>query len=221
MNREFVITRDGSHTIFVPELNEHYHSIFGAIQESKHVFIKEGLSYINRKSIAIFEIGLGTGLNAFLTLLEAIQNNYRIEYYAIEKYPLDIKTVYKLNYPGLLKLNKQEKELFYKINKTAWDTKTEFNTNFSLTKIKNDITEFSIPFLYDIVYFDAFAPEKQPEMWSRKVFQKIYNNLIQNGILTTYCAKGIVKRTLISVGYRVESIPGPQGKMEIIRAHKS
>lgn len=221
MNRELVITRDGSHTIFVPELNEHYHSIFGAIQESKHVFIKEGLSYINRKSIAIFEIGLGTGLNAFLTLLEAIQNNYRIEYYAIEKYPLDIKAVYKLNYPGLLKLNKQEKELFYKINKTAWDTKTEFNSNFSLTKIKNDITEFSIPFLYDIVYFDAFAPEKQPEMWSRKVFQKIYNNLIQNGILTTYCAKGIVKRTLISVGYRVESIPGPQGKMEIIRAHKS
>ncbi len=221
MNKELVITKDGSHTLFVPELNEHYHSIFGAIQESKHVFIKEGLSYIDKKSISIFEVGLGTGLNAMLTLMETIHNNFRIDYYAIEKYPLDIKTIYQLNYPELLKLNEQEKELFYKIHKTAWDTKNEFNKNFSLTKIKNDITEFSISFSYDIVYFDAFAPDKQPEMWSRMVFQKIYNNLNPKGILTTYCAKGGVKRILMLLGYRVESIPGPRGKREIIRAHKS
>ena len=221
IKRELVITKDGSHTLFLPELNEHYHSIFGAIQESKHVFIKEGLNYLNRKNITVFEIGFGTGLNAMLTILEAIQNNFGVDYYAIEKYPLDIKTIYQLNYPELLKLNKHKKDLFYEIHKTEWDKKIEIDKNFRLTKIKNDITEFSIPFLYDIVYFDDFAPEKQPEMWSRKVFKKVYNNLNRKGILTTYCAKGIVKRTLISVGYRVESIPGPQGKIEIIRAHKS
>jgi tRNA U34 5-methylaminomethyl-2-thiouridine-forming methyltransferase MnmC len=220
MNRELVITKDGSHTLFVPELNEHYHSIFGAIQESKHVFIKEGLNYLNRKSITIFEIGLGTGLNAILTLMEAVQNNFRLEYYAIEKFPLDIKIIYQLNYPELLKLNEQEKELFYKMHKTGWGIKTEFNNNFSLTKIKNDITEFTIPFSYDIVYFDAFAPGKQPEMWSKNVFQKLYNNLNPKGILTTYCSKGGVKRTLMSLEYRVESIPGPRGKREIIRAQK-
>ncbi len=220
MNRELVITKDGSHTIFVPELNEHYHSVFGAIQESRHVFIKEGLTYTNRKSVAIFEVGLGTGLNAILTLLEAIQNNLQIEYNAIEKYPLDIKTIYQLNYPELLKLNEQEKELFYKIHNTEWDKKTELNKNFRFTKIKNDITEFSIRFSYDLVYFDAFAPGKQPEMWSKNVFQKIYNNQNRNGILTTYCSKGGVKRTLMSLGYQVESIPGPRGKREIIRAQK-
>jgi tRNA U34 5-methylaminomethyl-2-thiouridine-forming methyltransferase MnmC len=221
MKRELVITKDGSHTLFVPDLNEHDHSRFGAILESKHVFIKEGLSYINRKNITIFEIGLGTGLNAILTILEAIHNNLRIDYYAIEKYPLDIETIYQLNYPELLKLNDKEKELFYKIHKTGWDIMTEFNKNFRLTKIKNDITEFNVPFLYDLVYFDAFAPGKQPEIWSKNVFQKIYNNLNHNGILTTYCAKGGVKRILMSLGYEVESIPGPRGKREIIRAHKS
>lgn len=220
MKRDIVITKDGSHTLFVQELNEHYHSIFGAIQESKHVFIKEGLYYLNRKSIAIFEIGFGTGLNAMLTLLETVHNNFRIDYYSIEKYPLDLKTVFQLNYPEKLKLNKQEKNLFYALHNAEWDKKTEFNKNFRLTKIKNDITDFAIHFLYDLVYFDAFAPGKQPEMWSREVFQKIYNNLNRNGILTTYCSKGGVKRTLMSIGYQVESIPGPRGKREIIRARK-
>jgi tRNA U34 5-methylaminomethyl-2-thiouridine-forming methyltransferase MnmC len=220
MKRELVITKDGSHTLFVPELDEHYHSIFGAIQESKYVFIKEGLNYLNRKNITIFEIGFGTGLNAILTILTAIHNNLRTDYYAIEKYPLDIETIYQLNYPELLKLNNKEKKLFYKIHETEWDKETEFNKNFRLTKIKNDITEFNIPFSYDLVYFDAFAPDKQPEMWSKTVFQKVYNNLNHNGILTTYCAKGGVKRTLMSLGYRVESVPGPRGKREIIRAHK-
>jgi tRNA U34 5-methylaminomethyl-2-thiouridine-forming methyltransferase MnmC len=221
MKRKLVITKDGSHTIFVQELNENYHSIFGAIQESRHVFIKEGLNYLNRKNITVFEIGLGTGLNAILTILEAIHNNLRIDYYAIEKYPLDIETVYQLNYPEKLKLNNKEKELFYKLHKTGWDIMTELNKNFRLTKIKNDITEFNIPFIYDLVYFDAFAPDKQPEMWSKNVFQKIYNNLNPKGILTTYCAKGGVKRTLMSLGYQVESVPGPRGKREIIRANKS
>ena len=221
IKRELVITKDGSHTLFLPELNEHYHSIFGAIQESKHVFIKEGLNYLNRKNITVFEIGFGTGLNAMLTILEAIQNNFGVDYYAIEKYPLDIKTIYQLNYPELLKLNKYKKDLFYRIHKTEWGIKTEFNNNFSLTKIKNDITEFSIPFLYDIVYFDAFAPEKQPEMWSIDIFKMIYSNLAAGGILVTYCAKGIVKRTLQSAGFDVEGIPGPSGKREIIRARKS
>ncbi len=220
MNRELVITKDGSHTLFVPDLNEHYHSIFGAIQESRYVFIKEGLNYFNRKSISIFEIGLGTGLNAMLTLLEAVRNNFRIAYYAIEKYPLDIETVYKLNYPELLKLNELEKELFYALHNAEWNIETELNKNFRLTKIKNDITEFNIPFSYDIVYFDAFAPDKQPEMWSKNVFQKIYDNLNPEGILTTYCSKGGVKRILMSIGYRVESIPGPRGKREIVRSRK-
>ena len=220
MKREIILTKDGSHTLFVPALNEHYHSIHGAIQESKHVFIKEGLSYCQKKNITVFEIGFGTGLNALLALLESFKYDIRIYYHTIDNYPLDIKIINQLNYPEILKLSGKERKLFFYMHNAEWNKELELHNNFRFTKIRKDITEFYIPFKYDLVFFDAFAPDKQPEMWDKEIFQKIYDNLAPGGILITYCAKGQVKRTLGSVGFIVESVQGPPGKREIIRARK-
>ncbi len=220
MNTQLVRTKDDSHTLFVPELNEHYHSIYGAIQESMHVFINAGLKYYGSQNARIFEIGFGTGLNTLLTLLEAIQSGIDVSYYSIDNYSLDKSIINQLNYPDLLKLNERQRNLFYRMHNKPWDEQIKLAGNFRLTKIKYDLTIFQIPIQYDIVYFDAFAPEKQPEMWSMDIFKKIYGNLTTGGILVTYCAKGIVKRTLRSAGFSVYGIPGPSGKREMIRAVK-
>ncbi len=220
MNRELHITKDNSHTIYVPEIDEHYHSKFGAIKESKHVFINAGLRYYGKQNLKVFEIGFGTGLNMLLTMIEATKSGIIIEYYSIDNFPLDLKIINELNYTDILKLNETEKNLFYRMHNEKWNTDIKLNNNFKFTKINNDISRYQIPFFYDLVYFDAFAPDKQPEIWSKDIFQKIFNNLISNGILITYCAKGTIKRTLQSVGFHVEGIPGPTGKREMIRARK-
>jgi tRNA U34 5-methylaminomethyl-2-thiouridine-forming methyltransferase MnmC len=221
MKLTLVITKDGSHTLFVPALNDHYHSTYGAIQESKHVFINEGLKCCPKKNITVFEIGFGTGLNALLTAMESISQNIKITYHTIENNPLGIKTICQLNYPDILKLKDNTRKLFYDMHNAQWDKELELHMNFRITKIKNDITEFSIPFTYDVVFFDAFAPAKQPEMWDISVFQKIYDNMAPGGLLATYCAKGAVKRILKSAGFSVESVQGPPGKREMIRARKT
>jgi tRNA U34 5-methylaminomethyl-2-thiouridine-forming methyltransferase MnmC len=218
MKRTLVITKDGSHTLFVPALDEHYHSIHGALQESKHVFIKEGLNRCPGKDITVFEIGFGTGLNALLAYLESACRNIKINYYAIENDPLDMQIISKLNYPEILKLDGHGRKLFYDMHAGEWNRKLELHNNFIITKIKEDITLFAIHFTYDVVFFDAFAPQKQPEMWDREIFRKIYNNMAPGGILTTYSAKGEVKRILVSSGFKVETIQGPPGKREMIRA---
>jgi tRNA U34 5-methylaminomethyl-2-thiouridine-forming methyltransferase MnmC len=220
MSRQLYITNDNSHTIYVPGLDEYYHSKFGAIKESKHVFINAGLKYLGRQNLKVFEIGFGTGLNMLLTIIEAERTGIITEYYTIDNYPLDISIINKLNYPDILKLKEEERNLFYRIHNEKWDANIKLTGNFRFIKIKNDITGYQIPFIYDLVYFDAFAPDKQPEMWSKDIFQKVYRNLNRNGILITYCAKGIVKRTLQSAGFQVEGIPGPPGKREMIRACK-
>jgi tRNA U34 5-methylaminomethyl-2-thiouridine-forming methyltransferase MnmC len=220
MKRTIVITKDGAHTLFVPALDEHYHSIHGALQESKHVFINEGLNRCHGKNIAIFEIGFGTGLNALLSYMESAVRNIKINYYAIENDPLGMQIIYKLNYPEILKLNEHDRKLFYDMHAGQWNRKLELHKNFIITKIKNDLTLFTIPFTYDVVFFDAFAPAKQPEMWDKEIFRKIYNNMATGGILTTYSAKGEVKRILKSSGFMVETIQGPPGKRQMIRARK-
>ena len=220
MNREIIITKDNSHTLFVPDLNEHYHSIFGAIKESMHVFINAGLRHIGRRSTKIFEVGFGTGLNTLLTLVEALQSGMEVCYYAIDNYILDLTTIKQLNYPDLLLLDEETRQVFYRMHSQPWDKEIKLADNFKLIKIKSDITKFQITFQYDLVYFDAFAPDKQPGMWSSEIFKKLYNSLSEGGILVTYCAKGNVKRTLRSAGFTVTSIPGPPGKREMIRASK-
>lgn len=221
MDIKLTKTKDNSHTLFIPELDEHYHSIFGAIQESQHVFINSGLKYSDSNNLKIFEIGFGTGLNTLLTIIEAINSGIEIYYYSIDNYSLDINIIQKLNYPDILELNKHLRDMFYTMHNEPWNKEIKLADNFTLIKLKSDLTKFYITYQYDLVYFDAFAPEKQPEMWSREIFQKLYNNMSDGGILVTYCAKGIVKRTLLSAGFTVRGIPGPPGKREMIRAHKS
>lgn len=215
-------TADGSHTLFVPELNETYHSIHGAIQESQHVFIKNGLHYFNNKeTISILEIGFGTGLNTLLTLLATESSSQMVNYVSLEKFPLPNELVQQLNYPTQLKIKATQTALFNHLHSCKWNTNTPISENFNLLKIEDDLADFQTTTTFDLIYFDAFAPEKQAELWTAEIFLKIYDFLKPKGILVTYCAKGEVKRTIKSVGFQLETLPGPPGKREMIRAIKN
>ena len=218
MKREIQMTADGSHTLFVPEMDEHYHSVNGAIQESLHVFIEAGLRQQKKEKIRIFEVGFGTGLNAFLTLIECCRTGRKIEYCSIELYPLEEEIVKTLNYGKAI--SPEYTNLFYALHDAEWDTDVVVNENFVLHKIKGDSNTANIPSGIDVIYFDAFAPDKQPEMWSQDIFNKLYEKSETGGILTTYCAKGAVRRMMKEAGYSVERIPGPPGKREMLRARK-
>ena len=220
-------TADGSYTLYVPKLDEHYHSVKGALTESQHIFIEMGLKHSPVSEPRILEIGLGTGLNAFLTLLSAEETRRKVHYTGIELYPVAEETLRKLNYPGII--GKGHEEEYYAIHRAAWGTEIDLSPWFTLHKIEGDFTRlyYSADVVqpkhgYDIIYFDAFAPEKQPEMWEQSLFNTLYKVLNDGGILTTYCAKGVVRRMLQSAGFTVERLPGPPGgKREILRATKS
>lgn len=212
-------TADGSYTLFVPEMDEHYHSVKGALTESEHIFINMGLKHTTIAEPHILEIGFGTGLNAFLTLLEAERNQRKIHYTTLEKYPLNAEVLQQLNYPEIIA--PEAAELYYKMHQTTWNTPVAITPYFTLQKIETDYTTFSFQQKYDIIYFDAFAPEKQPEMWSQQLFDNLYQTMNPGGVLTTYCAKGVVRRMLQSAGFTVERLPGPPGgKREILRGNK-
>ncbi len=223
MERQVVLTKDGSHTISIPELNVTYHSIHGAIQESKHIFIEAGLkasdlfSYIGVHQI--LEIGFGTGLNALLTLMEADKHKNRIYYTGIDLYPLSEQHATALNYCELLN-EPDYQRLFMKMHEGPWDEMFEITDYFRLTKIKNSVLNFTSDNFYSVIYFDAFAPTAQPELWTKEVFEKLFNMLNPEGLLLTYCSKGDVRRAMIAAGFTVEKIPGPPGKREILRAGK-
>lgn len=220
MKREIRITEDGSTTLYVPEMNENYHSTHGAIQESMHVFIQSGLfQLVEQEELKIFEMGFGTGLNCFLTLLHA--GKAKVQYVALEKYPLEEELIQQLNYHEVLKVDKLENHLYNTIQSASWNnTSIDMNKNFSLQKCKGDLLSYNSDKKFDLIYFDAFAPQFQPELWTVKVFKKMYESLHQNGILVTYCAKGEVRRNMINSGFHVERIAGPPGKREMLRAHR-
>lgn len=212
-------TADGSYTLFVPELDEHYHSIKGALTESEHIFINMGLKHSTVLEPHILEIGFGTGLNAFLSLLEAEKSQRKIHFTTIERYPLDMDTIRIMNYPEQVAPDYTTE--YEALHLAAWNKDEVITKNFTLHKIKADFTHYQFPKGFDIIYFDAFAPEKQPEMWSQELFDQLYNILNKGGILTTYCAKGVIRRMLQSAGFTVERLPGPPGgKREILRATK-
>ncbi|MDR1403863.1 MAG: tRNA (5-methylaminomethyl-2-thiouridine)(34)-methyltransferase MnmD [Tannerellaceae bacterium] len=214
--KKLQVTADGSHTLFIPEMDEHYHSVNGAIQESSHVFIQAGLQQLMKTNARILEIGFGTGLNAFLTLLNT---NIPVEYYTIELYPLPLDMIRSLNYGKMICPEKEE--LFFALHIAPWNTPVKITDRFTLHKIQGDSNTCTLPENIDLVYFDAFAPDKQPEMWNQAIFNKLYQSMINNGILTTYCAKGSVRRMMQEAGYSIERISGPPGKREMLRATKS
>ena len=218
MKRELQETADGSHTLFIPEMDEHYHSGNGAVQESRHVFIEAGLHRQEKKDITVFEVGFGTGLNAYLTLLDAENEDRSVDYFSVELYPLDPALVRALNYGDMI--CPEKKMLFTALHSAAWNEPVKITDHFTLHKIQGDNNSCTLPEDMDLIYFDAFAPDKQPEMWSQEIFDRLYAYTSEGGILTTYCAKGVVRRMMQKAGYSVERIPGPPGKREMLRAIK-
>ena len=227
MKREIVITSDGSSTIHIPEWDEQYHSKHGAIQEAYHVFIKHGFRYYfndiqnltKTNTTSILEIGFGTGLNAFITLLESKKNNQAINYVGVEAYPVSMDEISQLNYETQLNQERNE-SLFKLLHKVSWEETHLISDDFSLIKQNKFFSDIEDENLYNIIYFDAFGARVQPELWTEAIFQIMYNALKPNGILVTYAAKGSVRRAMISVGFKVEKLPGPPGKREMLRATK-
>lgn len=215
MKKELIITKDGSHSLFVPSLNETYHSIHGSISEAMHVFIKNGLMYHKKNTVDILEIGFGTGLNTLLTFKNV--NHKKIHYTTLEPYPISKKIYTKLNFQDFLDYDNNE---FFNMHQSQWEKDVVISDNFTLEKKKISLQNYNIKKMFDIIYFDAFSPEKQPEIWEKEILKKCFRLLNVNGFLVTYCAKGIVKRTLKSVGFNIETLLGPPGKREMIRANQ-
>ncbi|MFT7627287.1 MAG: tRNA U34 5-methylaminomethyl-2-thiouridine-forming methyltransferase MnmC [Ulvibacter sp.] len=221
MKRELLTTGDGSLTIHLPEWNEQYHSKHGAIAEAVHVFIKTGLTHWISENdsceVSVLEIGFGTGLNAFLTSLEAAKKNLQINYSGIEAYPVSETEIDQLNYASLLDVSQRD---FLKLHKACWESPSEINQNFILTKRKQLFSEIKDIEHYNIVYFDAFGARVQPELWTESIFELMFKALKPGGVLVTYSAKGSVRRAMQAVGFLVERMPGPPGKREMLRATK-
>ncbi len=216
MKREIIITSDGSTTIHLPEWNEQYHSKHGAIQEAKHVFIKNGLNTIDSKEISVLEIGFGTGLNCFITLLSSEKI---INYTGVEAYPVAQDEIEKLNYVKELNAIPQQ-ELFHKIHTVSWEEKHSIRKNFNLLKRQQFFKDIDDKNTFNLIYFDAFGARVQPELWTETIFKKMFEALQPKGVLVTYAAKGSVRRAMLSVGFSVERLPGPPGKREMLRATK-
>lgn len=211
-------TADGSQTLFVPSLDEHYHSVKGALTESLHIFIRMGLQECASPEPRVLEIGFGTGLNAWLTLQEA-KKGRKVSYTTLEKYPLPQELIAQLDYPA--QLSPSFAPYYLALHRAAWNTWVELTPSFQLRKVQADFTTVQFREEYDVIYFDAFAPEKQPEMWSQELFDRLYRCLAPEGIFVTYCAKGVVRRMLQASGFEVERLPGPPGgKREILRGRK-
>ena len=219
MKREIIITSDGSTTIHLPNWNEQYHSKHGAIQEAYHVFIKAGLEQVNKDEVAVLEIGFGTGLNCFITFIEAEKSIKKIHYVGVEAYPISSDEISELNYVSELKAVKHQ-NIFDKIHATSWGEKHQISNDFSLTKRKQFFKDIDDVNQFDLIYFDAFGARVQPELWTEEIFAKMFIALKPNGVLTTYSAKGSVRRAMQSVGFIVERLQGPPGKREMLRATK-
>ena len=217
MNLEIIITEDGSSSIINKDINECYHSTSGAINESEHIYIENGLLACEKKDINTLEIGFGTGLNALLTQIICDKNKIKNNYHSIENLQISTTKYLALNYCKQLNIKNDN---FIKMHSSSWGEKITISKYFSLLKINIDLQTFHPTIKYDLIYFDAFSPNKQPELWTYDIFKKLYNNLNKNGVLVTYCAKGAFKRILKKVGFEVFSLKGPIGKREITQAMK-
>lgn len=217
---EIFETQDGSNSIVSNTFGVSYHSKYGAIKETKHVFIEAGLLYQSLKStqLDILDVGFGTGLNAYLTLLEGHARDLTIHYQTVEKFPLPEEYLDKLNYIQLLPAPLELSQAFRQMHQAPWEEWIELNAKFSFRKIKSEVQNIDFTDAFDIIYYDAFAPTAQPELWEQPVMQKMKEALKPGGCLVTYCAKGAFKRTLKALGMEVEALQGPPGKREMTRA---
>lgn len=217
-NLEIITTSDGSHTLRNIQLNETYHSVHGAVQESMHVFINNGLHYFqtknDRDAIAVFEVGLGTGLNALLALQFAVSKNINVRYTTIEAFPLSDDVLERLNYGG------EHPKAFNAIHAAPWGEPVRVASQFELVKLKISLHEVALKETCDVIFFDAFAPSVQPDMWTITALRHVTSMLNEGGVFVTYSAKGQLKRDLRELGLDVETLPGPPGKNEMVRAIK-
>jgi tRNA U34 5-methylaminomethyl-2-thiouridine-forming methyltransferase MnmC len=218
MDVKLIISKDGSHTLYRKDIDETYHSRHGAIQEAQHVFIDMGLKEVekSKKEINILEVGFGTGLNALLTCLNSTS---KINYIGLESFPLQDKVLGGLNYDTTV-IGNNSQEIFNSIHDAPWETQSPITSLFSINKIENEIQKFEIPQSIDLVYYDAFGPNSQAEMWDISIFEKLYKAMSSSGVFVTYCAKGQVRRDLKSVGFTMERLEGPPGKREMLRGRK-
>jgi tRNA U34 5-methylaminomethyl-2-thiouridine-forming methyltransferase MnmC len=215
---ELFFTEDGSHSIFSTKYKVPYHSRHGAIIETKHVFIEAGLKpMLQKKALGVLDIGFGTGLNAFMSLLESNKNSSSIYYEAIEAYPLQKEVVNQFNYAQELHA---KQETFIQLHTTEWNKEHSLTDKFTFKKQLNTFEEFTSSNYFDVIYYDAFAPSAQPTLWETGLLAKMYSLLNPNGVLVTYCAQGQFKRNLKAVGFSIEPLPGPPGKREMTRARK-
>ena len=220
MDRRIVTTSDGSKSIYLPEWNESYHSKHGALKEAYHVFIRNGLDrFPDGAQINILEMGFGTGLNCFITLLESSRRSLEINYHGLEAYPVEESILSQLDYPDALG-QKEQKEVFSRMHEQPWERAEELVKGFTLKKEKVRFEEVEFSDRYDLVYFDAFGPRVQPELWDEGMFNKIFGNMANGGVLVTYSAKGSVRRAMQAAGFEVERLEGPPGKREMLRALK-
>ena len=220
MKREIIITDDGSTTIRIPDWDENYHSTHGAIQEAKHVFIKNGLDLFQKQdSISILEIGFGTGLNAFITFLETL-NKEKVNYVGVEAYPISTEEIAQMNYVTELQAT-QYQAVFDKMHSCDWESQQNITDNFILTKRKQFFQDIADKEQYDLIYFDAFGFPLQPELWSEAIFKKMYDAILPKGTLVTYACRSSIKNAMLSVGFSIEKLPGAPGKREMLRATKN
>ena len=218
MQRKIITTEDGSKTLFIPEMDEQYHSVNGALTESEYVYLDKGYRHNQSTEPVILEIGFGTGLNALLTAIEAEDKKFKTTYISLEKYPIEPTEIEQLNY-GIL-ISEQAEKLFSALHNSEWNQKTKISPYFDLLKLQTDLTQFSfenIPTV-DVIYFDAFGPDKQPEMWNEEIFRKLFSISNANANLVTYSAKGEIRRRMERSGYISERLPGPPGKRQMLRA---
>lgn len=217
--RQIRLTEDGSKTIYIPELDENYHSTHGALQEAQHVFIRHGLNFFSDQPLHILEIGFGTGLNTLLTAIEALDRQ-PISYTGLEAYPVEADILKEMDYTGVIP-HPRTAAFYQAMHELPFGTSCALHANFELLKIEEKLEAYEPELsFFDLIYFDAFGPRAQEDMWAQEHFAKLFRALKPGGVLVTYCAKGQVKRDLKAVGFELEALPGPPGKREMIRAHK-
>ena len=223
LNPKIEVTEDGSNTLVHPKFNAHYHSVFGAIQESNHVFIDSGLKFqqhnLQDNRCRILEVGFGSGLNAFNTLISSEELSINIDYVGVEQYPISLETVSQLNFPTAFK-REDLRPIFYKMHDKEWEKPVKITEHFTLEKRQQDIFNLKDENDYDLIFYDAFGPGAQPELWTALIFEILFKSLKNQGVLVTYCAQGAARRAMQSVGFTVQRCSGPPNQRHMLRAVK-